>query len=79
MSENGWELRRRLFVDNGGGDEIVRDAGGTELQTFEKTPSRHGLVERLDKWQELYLKYGSGIGVQLGKGHVDEVVAKGYS
>ena len=59
---NGFELWRMLFHKYEGGDNVVKNDGRTQLQSFGQLNHDTELVNNLDKLQNMMLKNGQDIG-----------------
>ena len=60
LEGNGFQLWKQLFTDYEGGDQIVQNAARDELMHFQPIPDAQ-LVDGLDKFLELFDKYGQGL------------------
>ena len=59
---NGLELRRRLFTQYQGSDELGKMAGRAKLLDYPHAKSMAKLNEHLDDWRDLLYKYGDELG-----------------
>ena len=58
---NGFEIWRRIYYSNQGGDDLIEVSGVRYLHNFPKCTNLRKLDEHVDKWLELHAKHGEGL------------------